>query len=143
MTFPSGTPTPFYAAYVKDIQAKIIENAAAEFQCIQKEHARLHGTKPRTIISDELSVTITELQDELEMSDLFEDVEGRKAVLRKAVPKTLLEKVGLEEVMKRLPEFYQRALFSSWVASHYIYKYGVKASNVDFYHFIRGLSTAA
>jgi len=120
MTFPSGTPTPFYASYVKDIQAKIAENAAAEFQCIQKEHARLHGTKPRTIISDELSLTITELQDELEMSDLFEDVESRKAVLRKAIPETLLGKVGLEEVMRRLPEHYQRALFSSWVASHYV-----------------------
>jgi len=35
---------------------------------------------------------------------LYEDVEERKAVLKKAVPKTL-EKVGLE-VMKKLLEHY-------------------------------------
>ncbi|KIJ45958.1 hypothetical protein M422DRAFT_29602 [Sphaerobolus stellatus SS14] len=144
LTFPNtpDQPTPFYNFYVKEIQQKIIENAAAEFTCIQREHSRLHGAKPRTIISDELSSTITGLQDELEMSDLFEDRENRKAVLGKAIPATLRDKIGLEELMRRLPEHYQRALFSSWVASHYIYKYGVHASTVDFYHFIRDLSTA-
>ncbi|KAF8529291.1 NAD-specific glutamate dehydrogenase [Hysterangium stoloniferum] len=140
MTFKDGKPTEFYNNYVKDIQQKITENAAAEFNCIHKEHARLKGSKPRTIISDELSLTITELQDKLEQSDLFDDVPSRRGVLSKAIPQTLLKKVGLDELMHRLPEQYQRALFASWVASHFIYKYGVVASNVDFYHFIRDLS---
>jgi glutamate dehydrogenase len=66
--------------------------------------------------------------------------------------------------MERLPEPYQRALFSSWVSSHFvshvlranvaltrtltprgltrrqIYKYGVQASSVDFFHFARDLA---
>lgn len=120
MTFQDGKPTEFYNNYVKDIQQKITENAAAEFQCIQKEHMRLKGTKPRSIISDELSSTITDLQDELEMSDLFDDVPSRRGVLARAIPGTLRDKVGLDELLKRLPEQYQRALFSSWVASHYV-----------------------
>jgi glutamate dehydrogenase len=120
MTFHDGKPTHFYDSYVKDIQRKITENAAAEFQCIQKEHARLKGSKPRTIISDELSSTINDLQDELENSDLFDDVPSRRGVLTRAIPDTLREKVGLDELLKRLPEQYQRALFSSWVASHYV-----------------------
>jgi len=140
MTFKDDRPTAFYNSYVKDIQAKIAENAAAEFGCIQKEHVRLKGAKPRTIISDELSSIINELQDELERSDLFEDVPSRRGVMRRAIPATLREKVGLDELLKRLPEQYQRALFSSWVASHYVYRYGVAASSVDFFHFVRDLA---
>ncbi|KAF7293987.1 NAD-specific glutamate dehydrogenase [Mycena kentingensis (nom. inval.)] len=140
MIFKDGKPTPFYESYVKDVQAKITENAAAEFTCIWREHARLGGAKPRTVISDELSSTLNNLQAELESSDLFDDVPSREGVIRRAVPKTLVDKIGLETLLKRLPEPYQRALFSSWVASHFIYKYGVNASSVDFFHFARDLA---
>jgi glutamate dehydrogenase len=120
MIFKDGKPSQFYRDYVKDIQEKISENAAAEFQCIWKEHARLSGSKPRTIISDELSITLNNLQAELESSDLFDDVPSRRGVMGKAIPKTLVEKVGLDELLKRLPEPYQRAIFSSWVASRFV-----------------------
>lgn len=120
MIFKDGKPSPFYQSYVKDVQEKITENAAAEFQCIWKEHARLQGAKPRTTISDELSSTLNDLQAELESSDLFEDVPSRKGVMRRAIPKTLVDQVGLETLLERLPEPYQRALFSSWVASHFV-----------------------
>ncbi|KAE9387141.1 NAD-specific glutamate dehydrogenase [Gymnopus androsaceus JB14] len=121
MIFKDGKPSEFYQSYVKDIQEKITENAAAEFHCLWKEHTRLQGAKPRTTISDELSSTLNNLQAELESSDLFEDVPSRNGVMRRAIPKTLVEKIGLETLLKRLPEAYQRALFSSWVASHFLY----------------------
>lgn len=168
MIFKNGQPSPFYKSYVSDIQQKITENAAAEFTCIWREHQRCGGSKPRTLISDELSSTLNNLQAELEGSDLFEDVPSRKGVIRRAIPKTLVEKVGLEVLLERLPETYQRALFSSWVASHFvslrsgfiffgvvealwndvlmmcsllqIYKYGVQGSSVDFFHFARDLA---
>ncbi|KAF7296671.1 NAD-specific glutamate dehydrogenase [Mycena chlorophos] len=140
MIFKDGKPTAFYESYVRDVQQKITENAAAEFSCIWREHARLGGAKPRTMISDELSLTLNNLQAELESSDLFEDVPSREGVIRKAVPKTLVDRIGLETLLERLPEPYQRALFSSWVASHFIYKYGVNASSVDFFHFARDLA---
>ena len=98
----------------------ISENAAAEFHCLWKEHARLSGSKPRTIISDELSSTLNNLQAELENSDLFDDIPSRKGVMRKAIPKTLVDKIGLDELLNRLPEPYQRAIFSSWVASRFV-----------------------
>ena len=79
--------------------------------------------------------------------------------MKRAIPKTLVDKIGLDELLKRLPEPYQRALFSSWVASHFvsclwlvvrlgpayttpsqIYKYGVNGSSVDFFHFARDLA---
>lgn len=140
MIFKDGKPSDFYQSYVKDIQAKITENAAAEFQCIWREHARLQGAKARTQISDELSSTLNDLQADLEASDLFDDVPSRRGVMRKAIPKTLVEQVGLDTLLERLPEAYQRALFSSWTASHFIYKYGVNGSNVDFFHFARDLA---
>ncbi|EPQ54800.1 NAD-specific glutamate dehydrogenase [Gloeophyllum trabeum ATCC 11539] len=140
MIFKDGKPSAFYQSYVRDIQEKITENAAAEFQCIWREHARLQGAKARTTISDELSSTLNNLQAELESSDLFDDEPSKRGVMRRAVPKTLVDQVGLDELLKRLPEFYQRAMFSSWVASHFIYKYGVNASSVDFFHFARDLS---
>ncbi|KAL4069971.1 Glutamate/Leucine/Phenylalanine/Valine dehydrogenase-domain-containing protein [Scleroderma yunnanense] len=140
MIFKEGKPSDFYKSYVKDIQAKITENAAAEFQCIWREHSRLQGAKTRTEISDYLSSKLNHLQADLEASDLFEDVPSRRGVMQRAIPKTLVDQVGLDTLLERLPEAYQRALFSSWAASHFIYKYGVNGSNVDFFHFARDLA---
>ncbi|EKM49737.1 uncharacterized protein PHACADRAFT_265387 [Phanerochaete carnosa HHB-10118-sp] len=140
MIFKDGKPSEFYQSYVRDIQAKITENAAAEFSCIWKEHARLNGAKPRTIISDELSSKLNDLQAELESSDLFEDEASKRGVMGRAIPKTLIDQVGLDTLLQRLPETYQRALFSSWVASHFIYKFGVNGTAVDFFHFARDLA---
>ena len=120
MIFKDGKPSQFYQNYVKDVQSKIDENAAAEFSCIWREHARLNGAKSRTAISDELSSTLNNLQAELECSDLFEHEPSRRGVLISAIPKTLVAEIGLETLMKRLPESYQRALFSSWVGSHFV-----------------------
>jgi glutamate dehydrogenase len=120
MIFKDGKPSEFYQNYVKDIQATITENAAAEFHCIWKEHTRLQGAKPRTLISDELSLKLSNLQAELENSDLFDDIPSRKGVMTRAVPKTLLAKIGLDALLERLPISYQRALFSSFVSSHFV-----------------------
>lgn len=80
----------------------------------------MQGAKPRTLISDELSLKLSNLQAELENSDLFDDVPSRKGVMSRAVPKTLLSKIGLDALLERLPIAYQRALFSSYVSSHYV-----------------------
>ena len=159
MIFKDDKPSDFYLSYVKDIQAKICENAAAEFHCIWQEHARLQGAKSRTQISDELSITLNDLQAKLEHSDLFDDIPSRRGAMKRAIPKTLVDQVGLDAILERLPEPYQRALFSSWVASHFvsflggsfpywliiltfvqIYKYGLNSSTIDFFYFARDLA---
>lgn len=120
MVFKDGEPSTFYQTYVKEIQARVIDNAAAEFHCIWKEYSRLQGAKPKAIISDELSLKLSSLQIELENSDLFDDEVRRKKIISCAAPPILLEKVGVELLVKRLPMAYQRALFSSWVASQFV-----------------------
>lgn len=62
------------------------------------------GAVARSLLSDELSSGLNALQVELEESILYEQVESTKAVLKKAIPKTLIDKVGVETLMKRLPE---------------------------------------
>jgi glutamate dehydrogenase len=133
MIFKDGRPSEFYNAYVKDIQQKITENAQSESICIWREFQRLNGTKPRTLITDELSNTLNDLQADLEASDLFDDVPSRRGVLSQAVPNTLLKKVGLDTLLQRLPEQYQRALFASWVSSHFV--------SLSFPHFMFSLSS--
>ena len=127
-------------SYVKDIQSKICENAASEYTCITKEWIRNKGTKARTTISDELSSKLNALQTELEVSDLYDNVASRKNVLTRAFPKTLIDKVGLDTLIQRLPEQYQRAAWSAWVSSNYIYQCSLTASNVDFFHFFSDLA---
>jgi len=112
MLFKDGKPSQFYQSYA--------ENAALEFSCIWREHQRLQGAKARTNISDELSITLNNLQTELESSDLFDDVPSQRTVLTRAIPQTLVDKIGLDTLMERLPKPHQRALFSSWVASHFV-----------------------
>ncbi|CAE6431608.1 unnamed protein product [Rhizoctonia solani] len=143
MIFKDGKPSPFYESYVKDIQAIISSNASLEAGCIQREFQRLNGSKPRTLISDELSSKLNDLQAELESSDLFDDNASRRGVLGRAIPQTLVKQVGLDALLERLPEPYQRALFSSWVAAHFIYKYGVNGTSVNFFNFARTLAEGA
>jgi len=120
MVFKDEKPSMFYQEYVQEIQAKIVENAALEFGCISREYNRAGSTKPRTIISDELSSTLNNLQAELESSDLFDDEASRRGVLKRAIPQALINQVGLDVLMRRLPDPYQRALFSNWVAAHFV-----------------------
>jgi glutamate dehydrogenase len=40
----------------------------------------------------------------LEHSDLYDNETSRMAVLKKALPTTIVKQVGLEEVIRRLPE---------------------------------------
>lgn len=64
-----GEAPQFYQDYVKQVQLKIQENARLEFEAIWREHEQT-GTS-RSILSDKLSVAITDLDEKLQHSDLF------------------------------------------------------------------------
>ena len=55
MVFANGQPSAFYKSYVKDIQQKITENAAQEFQCLWREHGKT--AKPVTVVSESTAST--------------------------------------------------------------------------------------
>ena len=95
-----GTAPPFYGEYVKEVQATIKRNAALEFEAIWREHQST-GI-PRSTLSDTLSIAITNLDEELQKQDLWQNTELRNSVLQDALPRLLLEKIGLAIILDRV-----------------------------------------
>lgn len=95
-----GTVPAFYTAYVKQVQDVIKRNADLEFEAIWREHEET-GTA-RSVISDTLSVAITTLDEELQNTELWNDLKLRRSVLGDALPKLLLEKIGFDTIIERV-----------------------------------------
>ncbi|KAM0748372.1 NAD-specific glutamate dehydrogenase [Meredithblackwellia eburnea MCA 4105] len=127
----------FYLKYTRNIQQIISANATAEFNTIWREHEQ--SKRPYTLISDELSQSLIKLQNDLEESNLYDNEKMRRAVMARAIPRALVEQVGLDVILERLPHIYAHSIFSSYVASRYIYTHGLGASLVDFYSFLTTL----
>jgi glutamate dehydrogenase len=126
-----GNAPEFYKAYVKAVQEKIQENARLEFEAIWREHEQT-GV-PRSILSDKLSQAITSLDEQLQHSDLWENETVRRAVLADALPNLLIEQIGLDTIIQRVPDPYLRAIFGSYLASRFVYEFGSSPNQFAFY----------
>lgn len=104
-----GTAPDFYNSYVKEVQSIIQNNARLEFEAIWREHQATGEL--RSILSDTLSIAITKLQEELQSTELWHNVEFRKSVLLEALPARLLEQIGLDKILERVC-----SLVSSYIA---------------------------
>lgn len=135
-----NNPPPFYKEYVEEVQRVIEENARLEFECIWEENKRT-GV-PKSIISDQLSNNINQMADQMEHSQFWEDKELRKIILSKSFPKVLLNALGYEQITKRVPVAYQKAIFHSYLASRFIYKYGTTPSQFAFFEFMKQFSNS-
>ncbi|GAA5864051.1 hypothetical protein JCM3774_006364 [Rhodotorula dairenensis] len=137
---PGQGPSEFYQQYVQAIQQTIFDNATYEFETIWKAHEKTG--RPFTLLSDDLSRKLVQLQSELELSSLYEDERLRRSVMSRALPAKLLEHCGLETILGRLPDAYKHSMFASYVAAHFVYTYGIDASPVEFYFYLAGLEKA-
>lgn len=124
----------FYEVYVKEVQQIIEKNAELEFDCMWREHRRTKT--PRSVLSDDLSYAIVQLQEQLQNTSLWDNVELRRIVLEEAFPKLLINKLGLETLLARVPENYVRAIFGAYLASRFVYKYGINPSQFAFFEFM-------
>lgn len=97
---PDGSTPPFYLEYVKSVQETIKLNAELEFEAIWKEHEI--SKIPRSTLSDTLSLAITKLDEELQNSDLWQNIELRRSILDDALPRLLVEKIGLDKIIERV-----------------------------------------
>ncbi|KAK3058129.1 NAD-dependent glutamate dehydrogenase [Extremus antarcticus] len=129
-----GTIPQFYQDYVKQVQSIIQNNARLEFEAIWREH-KASGVA-HSILSDRLSTAITAMDEELQSTTLWDNVALRNNVLSDALPNLLLQEIGLENITKRVPENYQRAIFGSFLASRFVYSMGISASPVSFFAFM-------
>ncbi|KAK9455633.1 Glutamate/Leucine/Phenylalanine/Valine dehydrogenase-domain-containing protein [Dipodascopsis uninucleata] len=124
----------FYKEYVKEVQSIIKRNARLEFEAIWREHQKTG--KSRSLLSDELSNAITNLTEELKSSSLWDDLEFRNSVLKEALPRLLQEKIGIETIVKRVPEAYMQAIFGSYLAGRFIYERGSSPDQFAFFEFM-------
>jgi glutamate dehydrogenase len=128
----------FRRRYVEAIWKVIQDNAALEFERIWQERERTGQS--RALLSDQLSTKINQVSDAIRDSDLWSDERLRRTVITLACPEVLMERVGLPQVLGRVPENYLRAMLAAYIGSRFVYRYGMSANEVDFLHFIRSLS---
>lgn len=125
----------FRKIFIEEI-LKIIEmNAANEFEVIWREHER-DGT-PRSILTDRVSDKINRITDSVTASRLYENKNLFQEVVECCCPRILIEKIGFQKILKRVPESYLLAMFASHLASQYVYKYGLEANEIDFYSYLK------
>lgn len=135
----SGTVPEFYKEYVRNVQQIIKRNAQLEFESLWK--LKQETGKPFSILSDELSVAINDLADSLaESKELWnEDVEFRNAVLIDGLPDLLLKEVGIANILTRIPDAYLKRIFSTHLASEYVYTRGIDSNAAKFLEYISSL----
>ena len=135
MCVRDGAITEFRRKYIAEIVEFVKDNADKEFEVIWKEN-EAKGI-PRAVLTDLVSEKINQIKDAVASSGLFEDKVLLKRVIAKGVPPALVEKTGVDRILKRVPEAYLKALFASALAGQYIYKYGLDANEIHFYEFLR------
>ena len=73
----------------------------------------------------------------MQSSGLWDNESLRTTVLTRAFPKLLLETLGLDKLLERVPETYVKAIFGAYLASQFVYKYGAHPDNFAFFEFMR------
>lgn len=112
----------------------IRRNARLEFKAIWTANQKL-GI-PKVELTKIISQKINSLSDYIsEVLDMTSPL-ARK-ILRRALPNILLNQCTFERMIEQIPQNYLRAVAATWVASRYIYKNGIEASEFSFYQFMR------
>jgi len=137
MCVRGGTISPFRKKYIEEIIDIINHNARDEFEVIWQENARKRV--PRAVLTDLVSEKINKIKDAVNASDLSDNEPLFRKALECCVPKALIEQVGFDNIMKRVPKVYLRALFAASLAGRYVYRFGLDANEINFYGFLKDL----
>jgi len=135
MCAKNGELPEFYQQYVMEIEKLIEDNARSEFECIWNEHQKTNTH--RYILTDKVSDKINQMNDVIQESSLYKNRQLVLRVLSDFVPKCLQKLIGLEEIVKHVPDNYVKAIFGSQLASLYVYKHGLNAPEFGFFEFMQ------
>jgi len=135
---PDCEPPLLYRLYVEEIVKSVKRFADNEFKVIWQENQQ-EGTR-KTEMTNLISKKINQITD-TGLANLRADTPLFKFIMAQAVPKLILDQVGLDHVLARLPIAYQKSLAAVWLAGTYVYSHGVRATDFDFYAFMQGLHT--
>jgi len=137
MCVKNGVISPFRKKYIEEIVTIVNQNAKDEFEVIWQENAR--KKIPRAVLTDLVSEKINKIKDAINASDLSDNEPLFRKALACCVPKALIEQVGFENIMKRVPKNYLKALFAASLAGRYVYQFGLDANEINFYGFLKDL----
>ncbi|MFW6138794.1 MAG: NAD-glutamate dehydrogenase domain-containing protein [Spirochaetota bacterium] len=127
----------FRKAYVREIINTIKNNARKEFNLLWDEHHKKNI--PFTRLTNLISQKINDITDAVNNSDLVENHTLRHKVVSEYTPSALLELVGVDTLLDRVPANYLNAVVAARVATNFVYNYGLDADEVDFHRYISGL----
>ncbi len=135
LVIKNGKTPEFRKNYVNDVLDIVRENSRLEFEVLWNENKK--SKIPMAILTDQLSDKINKVSDSIHRSDFCTDATLCRSVVEQHCPPTLVKMVGIDEVLKRVPQNYLRAIVASWLASHFIYEYGLEADEIDFHSFLK------
>jgi glutamate dehydrogenase len=139
MVVPPGGEIPsFRQRYVREVLAIVTRRADQEFELLWKTHEE-RGT-PLSVLSDTVSAKINEITAAIEASALFENTAVRRSAFRQHAPACLLEEIGMDALLARVPVSYQRAVCARSVASGFIYSVGIEAGFEDYRRYVEEFS---
>jgi glutamate dehydrogenase len=72
----------------------------------------------------------------LQQAELWNNVALRTSVLNEALPDKLIERIGLETIVGRVPENYHQDIFGYYLASQFVYEYGSNPTQFTFFDFM-------
>ncbi len=130
-----GKTPEFRNNYVNDVINVVRENARLEFEVLWNENKK--SKTPMAILTDQLSDKINKVADSIHRSDFCMDKTLCRAVVEQHCPPTLVKMVGVDEILNRVPKNYLQAIMASWLASHFIYEFGLEADEIDFHSFLK------
>lgn len=136
--------TALYKDYVVEVQKRIHDNAAHEFD--QLWQLRKSTGTPISELSNILSQTINKVNDDLiHSAELWEnDLKLRNyLLLNKIIPKLLIDVAGPKGVLENIPVTYLKALLSSYLSSSFVYQFGIDVNIGRFLEFIGELKREA
>ena len=138
MCVSNGKVPEFRNQYVGEVLHSVRENARMEFEVLWGENRK--SKTPLSLLTDQLSNRINKISDSIHDSDLWKDSLVLKTVIENHCPPSLVKLVGIDSILERVPANYLRAIVSSWLASHFIYEYGLRADEIDFHSFVQRFS---
>ena len=125
----------FMKSYVDEVIKTIIYNARTEFELLWSENEQ-KGI-PFTHLTNMVSRKINDMTDAIFSSDLLANTKLKQKIVKEYTPKSLLDLVGIENILKRVPENYLNAIVSTKLATSFVYAYGLDSNEIDFHIYLR------
>lgn len=130
-----GVESGFMDQYVQEAVSIIKENSRAEFDLLWQEHK--NKNLPFTKLTNTVSRKINEITDAIFNSDLPANQRLKEKLVEDYAPDSLVNLVGLDNILSRVPENYLNAIVATKLATGFVYTHGLDSNEIDFYNYLQ------